>query len=525
VSQDATLAHGATTDPALTRLADAIIIPPFPGLVAPGWILDALARGLAGVTLYGQNVSSPDQLTALSASLREAAGGPAPVIAIDEEGGDVTRIAHLAGSRYPGNAALGAVDDVALTEAVYRALGADLADLGVNVDMAPSVDVNTAADNPVIGTRSFGPDTALVARHAAAAVTGLQAAGVAACAKHFPGHGSTHIDTHDSVAMVDAPLALLARRDLPPFAAAIAAGVRAVMPSHLRVPELTGDLPASLSPAALTGLLRDELGFSGVIISDALEMRAVSGPFGMTEAAVRAVAAGTDLLCLGRDQDRLSYLAVRDGLVAAAASGRLPPARLEDAAARVGELRAWAAAARTAPAALTVSARGGTTPLQPPVAEQAPRSEADGVDVGLTAARRAVHVAGALTRPLDRPVVVEVIPPPNIAVGPVPWGLGAWVPADSIVRVGTGMAAPDLARQVDAALAAAVGRPVIVVVRDAHRHRAARGVVTRMLAARPDAVVLEMGLPVWQPPGGAYVATYGAARTCGLAAAEVLGLA
>jgi beta-N-acetylhexosaminidase len=488
-------------DPGLARLADAILIPPFAGHSAPGWVLAALGGGLGGLTIYGPNIADPVQLAELAAELSSAAAEP--LIAIDEEGGDVTRIAHLVGSRYPGNAALGVVDDVALTEDVYRALGADLAALGINVNLAPSVDVNTAADNPVIGTRSFGSDTALVARHAAAAVTGLQAAGVAACAKHFPGHGSTRIDTHDSVATVDAPLALLARRDLPPFAAAIAAGVRAVMPGHLRVPELTGDLPASLSAAAMTGLLRGELGFTGVIISDALEMRAVSGPLGMTEAAVRAVAAGTDLLCLGRDQDRRSYLAVRDGLVVAAASGRMPPARLEEAAARVGELRAWAATARAA----------------------APRSGANGADVGLAAARRAVSVTGVLDRPLDRPTVVEVVPPPNIAVGPVPWGLEAWVPAGSLVRLGTGMAAADLSRRVDAALAAASGRPVIVVVRDAHRHRAARGVVTRILAARPDAVVLEMGLPVWRPPSGAYVATYGAAHTSGQAAAEVLGLA
>jgi beta-N-acetylhexosaminidase len=332
-------------------------------------------------------------------------------------------------------------------------------------------------------------------------VTGLQAAGVAACAKHFPGHGSTRTDTHDSVATVDAPLTLLARRDLPPFAAAIAAGVRAVMPGHLRVPELTGDLPASLSAAALTGLLRGELGFTGVIISDALEMRAVSGPFGMPGAAVLAVAAGTDLLCLGRDQDRLSYLAVRDALVSAAASRRMPPARLEEAAGRVADLRAWMAAAR------------------------APLAVADGVDVGLTAARRAVRVAGGVARPLSQPVVVEVVPPPNIAVGPVPWGLEAWVPADSVVRLSTGLAARDLASRADAALARAAGRSLIVVVRDAHRHPTARDLATRLLAARPDAVVVEMGLPVWRPPGGAYVATYGAARTSGLAAAEVLGLA
>ncbi len=491
-------------DPGLARLADAILIPPFGGRDAPGWVLTALSAGLGGVTVFSPNIAGPAQLSALTARLRSATAEP--LIAIDEEGGDVTRIGHLVGSRYPGNAALGAVDDVALTRAVYRALGADLAALGINVDLAPSVDVNTAADNPVIGTRSFGADPDLVARHAAAAVAGLQAAGVAACAKHFPGHGSTRVDTHDSIATVDVPLKLLAQRDLPPFSAAIAAGARAIMPGHLRVPELTGDLPASLSAAAQTGLLRGELGFTGVIISDALEMRAVSEPFGLPEAAVQAVAAGTDLLCFGRDQDRAAYLAVRDALAAAVTSGRMPGARLEEAAARVAELRAWTAAARAA----------GVRP--------AAEHPADGADVGLTAARRAVRVIGSPARPLRGPLLVEVVPPANIAVGPVPWGLEPWVPADSIVRLRVGAATGELAREADAALAAAAGRPIVVVVRDAHRYQAARDVVTRLLAARPDAVVVEMGLPVWRPSQGVHVATYGAARISGLAAAEVLGL-
>jgi beta-N-acetylhexosaminidase len=487
------------SDVELARLADAILIPPFAGHSAPGWVLAALRDGLGGVTVFGPNIADPAQLAELTGRLRSAA--EEPVIAIDEEGGDVTRIAHLAGSRYPGNAALGAVDDVALTEAVYHALGADLAALGINVDLAPSVDVNTEADNPVIGTRSFGSDTELVARHAAAAVTGLQAAGVAACAKHFPGHGSTRTDTHDSVATVDVSLKLLAQRDLPPFTAAIAAGARAVMPGHLRVPELTGDLPASLSAAALTGLLRGELGFTGVIISDALEMRAVMGSYGLAESAVRAVEAGTDLLCFGRDQDRLGYLAVRDALVAAVGSGRMPAARLEEAAERVAGLRAWAAASRPA------------------------TSPADGADVGLAAARRAVRVFGRVARPAGAPVLVEVVPPANIAVGAVPWGLEPWVPATSIIRVGTVATADALAATAGQAIAAAAGRPLVVVVRDAHRYLAARELVTRLLGARPDAVVLEMGLPVWRPPEGAYIATYGAAHSSGLAAAELLGLA
>jgi beta-N-acetylhexosaminidase len=498
-------------DPGLARLADAILIPPFGGRAAPGWVLDALRDGLGGVTVFGPNIADPAQLSALTARLRSAAAEP--LIAIDEEGGDVTRIGHLVGSSYPGNAALGAVDDVVLTEAVYRALGADLAALGINVDLAPSVDVNTAADNPVIGTRSFGADTALVARHAAAAVAGLQAAGVAACAKHFPGHGSTRIDSHDSIATVDVSLKVLAQRDLPPFSAAIAAGVRAVMPGHLRVPELTGDLPASLSAAAQTGLLRGELGFTGVIISDALEMRAVSEPFGLPEAAVLAVAAGTDLLCFGRDRRRDAFLAVRDALAAAVTSGRMPGARLEEAAARVAELRAWAAAARPG-----AGRPDGHRAVGGPGA----------ADVGLAAARRAVRVTGGPAgpaRPLRLPVLVEVVPPANMAVGAVPWGLEPWIPADSIVRLGVGKETTELAEAADGALAAAAGRPLVVVVRDAHRYPAARDVVTRLLAARPDAVIVEMGLPVWRPPGAVHVATYGAALISGLAAAEVLGLA
>jgi beta-N-acetylhexosaminidase len=524
-------------DPGLDRLADAILIPPFPGHAAPEWVLAALRDGLGGVTLFGPNITDAAQLGALTARLRSATAEP--LIAIDEEGGDVTRIGHLTGSRYPGNAALGAVDDVTLTQAVYRALGADLAALGINVNLAPSVDVNTAADNPVIGTRAFGADTDLVARHAAAAVIGLQAAGVAACAKHFPGHGSTRVDTHDSIATVDVPLRLLERRDLPPFAAAIAAGVRAIMPGHLRVPELTGDLPASLSAAAQTGLLRGELGFTGVIISDALEMQAVREPFGIPEAAVRAVMAGTDLLCFGRDQDRLTYLAVRDALVDAVLSGRMPSSRLEEAAARVADLRAWTALGAAditpadiapvplaaAPAEPALAARPAPPAPGPPDGACPGAGPAADGDVGLAAARRAVRVARAPARPLRRPVVLEVVPPPNAAVGDVPWGLEDWVPAGDIRRVTTGAAASDPGVAADAALAAAAGRSLVVVVRDAHRHSGARDVVTRLLAARPDTVVVEMGLPAWRPPQGTYVATYGAAGASGLAAAEVLGLA
>jgi beta-N-acetylhexosaminidase len=508
-----------SADPSLGRLADAVLIPPFPGGQAPAWLAEALSGGLGGVTLFGPNVQNPRQLARLTAALRAAA--PEPVIAIDEEGGDVTRISHQDGSDYPGNAALGAIDDVGLTRAVYAALGADLAALGINLDLAPAIDVNTAADNPVIGTRAFGADPALVARHAAAAVTGLQSAGVAACAKHFPGHGSTRLDSHLVLATVDAPLSVLRVRDLPPFAAAIEAGVRAVMPSHLVVPELTGDLPASLSRRAQTDLLRGELGFTGVIVSDGLEMRAVSEPYGVPEAAVQAVIAGTDLLCLGRDQDQLSYLAVKAALLEAVRSGRLPGERLEEAAARVAELRAWTAAAGSA--ARDRRAAGGRRALGGAARPTSAATFGPG-SIGLTAARRAIRITGT-PPPAVRPFVVQLVPPENLAVGTVPWGLSRYVPAGSYREISAGTPPGQLAEMTASLLRQAAGRTLIVVVRDAHRHPAVIGVVRLILAARPDAVVVEMGLPAWRPEAGTFVATYGAAASSGRAVAEILGLA
>jgi beta-N-acetylhexosaminidase len=512
-------------DPSLRRLAEAICIPPFPGAAAPRWILEALGRGMAGVTLFGQNVVSPDQVAVLTEALRSAAADADPVIAIDEEGGDVTRVAYADGSPYPGNAALGVVDDVRLTRAVYHAIGHDLAALGINVDLAPCADVLGKADSPAVGTRSFGADTHLVSRHTAAAVAGLQAADVAACTKHFPGHGRTQTDTHEAVAVIEGSLEDLRRNDLPPFVAAIGAGTVAVMPGHLRVPELTGDLPATVSAAAQTGLLRGELAFTGVIISDALEMRATREMFGVPGAAVRAVAAGTDLLCLGRDGREDHYLAVRDALVAAVRDGALPAERLEEAADRVASLRERLARARSVPRALAADGRSwhAADGRSWHAADGDVGHAADG-DVGLAAARRAARISGP-RRALASPVIIEVEPRENIAAGRFTWGLGPWAPAGSVrrVEVRDGSGAEDA---VPGILAAAADRSLVAVVRDAHRDAGTRSLVTALLAARPDTVLVEMGLPLWRPPEGtSYLATYGASRASAQAAAELLGLA
>ncbi|MGW5875623.1 glycoside hydrolase family 3 protein [Nocardiopsis terrae] len=479
-------------DPTLERLANATLLVPFESLQAPRWILDGLADGISGVCLFHNNLESPEQVTALNASLLEATD--TPLISLDEEGGDVTRIGQARGSDYPGNAALGSVDDTDLTRATLRSLGLQLSGLGFNLDLAPSVDVNVADDNPVIGTRSFGSDAELVARHAAASVQGLQEAGVAACAKHFPGHGATSQDSHHTLPQIEADADLLRRRELLPFRAAVDAGVRAILTAHIELPGLGVEGPATLNRAMLNDLLRDEMGFTGVVVSDAMDMRGVSGEIGIPEASVLAVAAGCDLLCLGRFVYADQVAQVRSALVGAVRDGRLSGERLEEAADRNARLRDWIK--RSAQERASNGADGGTE------------------RVGLAGARRATRVDGDVPA-LENPYVVEVDAPAGIAVGEVPWGLGPWF--GDTVRVSP--EADDPSEQ----LTAAAGRDLVVVVRDAHRYPSAQEFVSALLGARPEAVVVEMGLPIWRPDCGAYVSTYGAAHVNALSAAELLG--
>ncbi|GAA2001982.1 glycoside hydrolase family 3 protein [Nocardiopsis rhodophaea] len=487
-------------DPTLDRLANATLLVPFESHHAPRWVLDGLADGIAGVCLFHNNIGGAEQVTALTREL--AAAADAPLVSLDEEGGDVTRIGQSAGSDYPGNAALGAIDDTALTRAVHRALGAELRSLGFTLDLAPAVDVNTVDDNPTIGTRSFGSDAELVARHAAAAVAGLQDHGVAACAKHFPGHGATHQDSHTELPVVDADPELLARRELVPFRSAIAAGARSLLTAHISLPAFGTREPATLAPSIVTGLLRGELGFDGVVISDALEMEGVSNGIGVPEAAVRALVAGCDLLCLGRFVYGDEVAAVRSAIVRAVRDGRLSGERLEEAAGRTQALRRWTRdhQVRTVPTGLDGTAAG------------LPAADA----IGLDGARRAVRVDG-IVPPLHDPLVVEFDAPPGIAVGEVPWGLSPWFPGTERVDPASVDIATVLERAVD--------RDLVVVVRDAHRHAATRRLIGEICRNRPDAVVVEMGLPAWRPACQAHISTYGAARVNGQSAAELLGAA
>ncbi|MFF0436230.1 glycoside hydrolase family 3 protein [Streptomyces sp. NPDC004327] len=501
-----TLATGTDT---LTRDALTVLQPGFVGTTAPDWLLRRIGEGLSSVGLFGRNVVSPAQLAALTARLR--AERDDVLVAIDEEGGDVTRLEVNEGSSFPGNYALGHVDDVELTRAVARELGRRLVACGVDLNWAPSADVNSNAENPVIGVRSFGADPGLVARHTVAYVDGLQAVGVAACTKHFPGHGDTNVDSHDALPRIDVDLATLHARELVPFRAAIAAGSKAVMSAHILLSALDRDAPATLSPRILTGLLRQELGFEGLIVTDGMEMQAVAATYGIERGSVLAIAAGADAICVGGGlADEETVLRLRDALVTAVRTGELPEERLADAAERVRALAAWTQAHR---------ARGAGS--GPGAATQ--EGTAPGTDVGLVAARRALTVTPdgrPFTPVTGAPYVASFTPAANFAVGDeTPWGIGAELER---LLPGTRTGSYGADASAGAVLAAAGERRVVAVVRDAHRHPWMAGTLDALLAARPDTVVVEMGLAMSEPRGALHIATHGAARVCGQAAAEVI---
>ena len=472
------------SDSALRTLAAGIVMPGFVGRHVPPWIAEARVGGLRCVGLYGGNVTDRAGALGLCAQLRGI--DPGLLIATDEEGGDVTRLHLGVGSPTPGNAVLGRIDDQQTTRYTAQQIGAELASVGIGLDLAPSADVNSNDRNPVIGTRSFGADPRLVARHTVAFVEGLQSTGVAACAKHFPGHGHTSTDTHVTRAVVRASRSTLAARELVPFAAAIQAGVATVMTSHVLATALDPDAPATFSARVLQGLLRGELGFSGVIVSDALDMAGSSAESDIPTAAVRAVAAGADLLCLGADTTEELYRSVLTALCGAAADGTLPRRRLTDAADRVADLADRHAVAAAPAGADRPGALGPATPMGPSPDRILP-----------TFARRAsVTDWLAAAGPTE---IVQVETSPNLAIGPAAWGpasVGATTPADRV----------------------SPGARVAVVARGIGPGHPARAAAAAYRAAGHAVVLVDCG---W-PQGDVDLATYSGARSVSTALVALL---
>lgn len=308
----------------------------FEGLRPPAHILDWLASGrIGGIYLFERNVQSPAQVQQLIAECREAV--PFPILAgIDQEGGIVARLRD-GFSESPGNLALGAAEDPQLAEEVSAMLGLELAALGINWNFAPVADIAHQRGNPSVSTRSIGRDSRLVSELVAAQVRGFQRSGVAATVKHFPGLGNTVIDTHVGLARVRGSLDYLYAEDLLPFRRAIAADVACVMLTHVIYDELDAGCPATLSRRIVTDLLRGELGFSGAVSTDCMEMKAMTDQFGAGESAVRCVLAGVDLPLFSHTRRRQK--AAYEAVLAAVKAGRIPEARIDESLARIESMK------------------------------------------------------------------------------------------------------------------------------------------------------------------------------------------
>jgi len=290
--------------------------------------------GIGGIIVFVKNIASPRQVASLTNSLQEiaaASGRPPLLISADQEGGDVVRLREGA-THFPSAMAFGAARSEALAAAAAGVTARELAAVGIRMNLAPDVDVNNNPANPVIGVRSFGENPALVGRLGAAVIRATQASGVLATAKHFPGHGDTSIDSHLDLPVVAHPRARLEAVELPPFRDAVRAGVGAVMTAHAVYPALDPDRPATISPVVL-GMLREQWGFSGLIVTDSMAMQAITDRFSPGEAAVLAVLAGADvILACGEIAAQREAL---DAVRRAVSAGRIPAARIEESAARI----------------------------------------------------------------------------------------------------------------------------------------------------------------------------------------------
>ena len=282
-----------------------------------------------GIILLGRNVRDPAQLAALTIALQQDARMPR-FIAIDQEGGTVVRVAHGA-TVFPGAMATGATGSTELAQLEGRIAGSELAALGVNMNLAPVLDVNSNRKNPVIGVRAYGDDPAKVAAMGVAYAGGLQQEGVSAAGKHFPGHGDAIEDSHEGLPTIPHDLARLVSFELVPFAAAAKAGIDAMMTAHLLFPQIDS-VPATMSKILLTDVLRGQLGFQGVLITDDLEMKAIYDTYGVGKAAVKSIAAGADMLMI--IWRRESKDTAKAALLAAVKSGELPAARVDEAVRR-----------------------------------------------------------------------------------------------------------------------------------------------------------------------------------------------
>jgi beta-N-acetylhexosaminidase len=318
--------------------------------------LRTLAREfqLGGVILFSRNIEAPEQVAELAHDTQQLAAELPLWVSVDQEGGRVAR-SRAPFTEWPPMATLGRSGDAVLATRFAAALAAELKAVGITLDYAPVLDIHTNPKNPVIGDRALAENAELVGTLGAAIVRGLQEHGVAACGKHFPGHGDTNVDSHLDLPIVEHPPDRLRRVEFVPFREAIAANVAFIMTAHVLVPSLDEQKPATLSPRIVNALLREELRYPGVILSDDLEMKAIAKTYAVPDAAVQAIAAGCDgvLICSGNVEVQAATL---EALVHAVENGAIPYKRLEDALTRLRRAKERFLASPVT--------RGGSVPLR-----------------------------------------------------------------------------------------------------------------------------------------------------------------
>ena len=458
------------------------------GVIGVGWTgatareapLDALRAFAPGaLILFARNVGTSDELRDLVAALR---GGstPSPLIAVDQEGGRVERIRDGVAA-LPSAMAVGATGDAALAERLGTLLGRDLAALGIDVDLAPVADLSLQPLSTVVATRSYGDDPDRVAEFVVAFARGLERGGVAAALKHFPGHGSTSVDSHVALPRVTAGAAALRARDLVPFAHALrthAASI--VLTAHVVVDAFDAERPATISPEVLTRLLRHELGYDGLVATDCLEMDAIANGVGTVRGAVEALAAGADLLLISHHLELAQ--AAADAIVTAVHDGEIPLSRLQEAHARVHGLRERFAVRTPFAGAVDEDAPREAARRAPTVVRGEPRLRA-GKPVTVISFEGAVadHVALSGRR----------MPVETSSLSSALRGRG-WKSEMMRVAIEPDAADVDLLLEHIAALG---DREFVVVTRDAHLHEAQREAVARILAPAPECLIVSARAP------------------------------
>jgi beta-N-acetylhexosaminidase len=271
----------------------------FQGATLPAQLRQWLSERLAGVAIYRRNFNTVEELAKLTTEIKSAARAPV-LIGIDQEGGTRFSLPEPF-TQWPSPSELGRLGDAHAVEEVARAIGLELVAAGCNLDFAPMLDLHVNPTSPVTQVRSFGSDPALVGKFGAAFLRGLASAGILGCAKHFPGHGDAHMDPHEDLPVFHSSRERLTEADLVPFAAAIAAGAPTIMTAHILLPKIDAANPASLSRKILTGILRDQMRFNGLILADDLGMGAIARRHSPGEAAVATFAAGADIAMVCHD--------------------------------------------------------------------------------------------------------------------------------------------------------------------------------------------------------------------------------